>query len=567
MSAVVSRRVVIGGATAGLGLAAWPALAALEPWPARLVVRSGSARDYGPAIAAIRRYAQAELAAIGLPGMTMAIADDEGFAATLSLGWADVAARVPVRPDHLFEIGSISKSLVALTLWGMAEAGRLDLSAPLARYLPDLPLPAEPIAVQQVLNHVAGLPNGAPPFPRVPGGRLWTGAKPGSRFHYSNTGYELLGYLIAAIAGRPHPAAIEANTLAPIGMAGARAAIRDRDRARYATGYIPLLGEGTVSGAALVEGEWGEVDMAAGAIVASAEQMVPYLRYVLALGQGRGGPILPDAAAGRLLATADDAPELGKGVRYASGFELVEVGGRPALHHTGGMLLFSSAFHADPAAGVACFASVNGRLAGYRPKLTTAWAIQLLRAAKAGRPLPVPPPPDFATVDKPDRHVGKWIAAGGETMEIRRDAGGLALVADGATGRLEGDGDTLVTDHAVRFSHLLQFEGKERFDRLWWGETSYGRDAAPPALPPLPPALAPLAGTYAGATGWVGRTSILARGDRLVMEGAGPLTRQPAGHWTLPKDDGGLERIRFEDMLNGRPHRLSLSGSDLIRQS
>ena len=232
----MTRRALLGAATF---IAAAPAVAATEAYPGRVMLRAPGKRDYAAAIEAIRTCAQAELMATGLPGMIVSLVDDEGFEADLCVGWADLTSRTPVGPDHLFEIGSISKSLGALALWQLAAEGKIDLDAPVSRYLPLHCLPPEPITAQQLLNHVAGLPDGAPIPPNSPDGRLWTGAKPGTNFSYSNTGYELIGLLITQVAGRPHPEVIRERVQKPIGMLRATAHIHLEDRSRMATGYVP----------------------------------------------------------------------------------------------------------------------------------------------------------------------------------------------------------------------------------------------------------------------------------------------------------------------------------------
>jgi CubicO group peptidase (beta-lactamase class C family) len=147
--------------------AAAPALPASD-----FTVLSRGGRDYGPALAALRVYALEELTQLGLPGMTLCVTDLDGFTATLSLGWADRDARVPVNDSHRFQIGSISKSFIALTVLALADAGKIDLDAPAAAYLPEAPWPATPITVAQLLSHSGGLPDGAPIFPRTTDGRL-----------------------------------------------------------------------------------------------------------------------------------------------------------------------------------------------------------------------------------------------------------------------------------------------------------------------------------------------------------------------------------------------------------
>ncbi|HEY2179296.1 MAG TPA: serine hydrolase, partial [Caulobacteraceae bacterium] len=88
-----------------------PSLAAGAAASGFVILSPGrSAHDYGAALAALADYARSELAAQGLPGMTLSVTDAGGFTAVLALGFADVARREPMRPDHLFQIGSISKS-------------------------------------------------------------------------------------------------------------------------------------------------------------------------------------------------------------------------------------------------------------------------------------------------------------------------------------------------------------------------------------------------------------------------------------------------------------------------
>jgi CubicO group peptidase (beta-lactamase class C family) len=504
--------------------------------------------------------------------MTMSLVADDGFAATICLGWADLTAHTPVRPDHLFEIGSISKSLVALTLWNMADAGLIDLNAPVSRYLPATLLPPEPITTLQILNHVAGLPNGAPPVPHVAGERLWIGATPGSKFYYSNTGYQLLGLLISALAKRPHATEIMTRALRPIGMTDAAAVITSADRARLAQGYsvqrddlMPL------TGTTLAEGFWNEMDMAAGSVIATPDDMAAYLRFVIALGRGRGAPLLRDESAKALIAAQVDADEFGPKARYASGFATVVVEERPLLHHTGGMMQFASSFHVDSAEGVGAFASVNGIYPDYRPRAVTAFAARALRAARAGKPLPdAPNPMAFRTVSAPDRFVGRWVAADGHTIELARSGNGLAMVDGARRGRIEAAGGTKLMSNLPGWdAGPLEFsapgKGKDApLDRLWYRDLALARVTAPAAVS-TPDRLAALAGKYRTNDAWVGPIDIVARGDRLEMLGYGPLIEDARGFWRLEEDAGGLERLRFDQMVGGKAQRLSFSGHDLWR--
>jgi len=562
---ILTRRQWIAGAAGALAGARAAAAVPPPPLP-RVLIRRSEGRDRRAALDLIRDHAAAELAATGLPGMTLALVDADGFAATINLGWADVAERVPVGDAHLFEIGSISKSLVGLWLHAAAAKGRIDLATPIARLLPDVPVPPEPITLQQLLNHVGGTAADAPLFPRVPGGRLWTGFRPGERFSYSNIGYDLLGLVIDRVAGRPHAAALDADVLAPLGMAGATAHIRTADRARFATGYVQLLSDrAALTGTALREGPWTEEDIAAGAVAATAPAMLGYLSYLVDLGRGRGGRLMPDAAARAMLAAEVAADEFGRGARYASGLATQVAGRRRLLHHTGGMLMFSSSFHVDAAAGVGCFASVNGRLDEYRPKGVTRYAVDVLRAVGEGRRLPAAPDPRaFRRIASPNRFAGRWVAATGEVLTIAREGDTLALVAADGRARLEAVGsEALATDHPRLSRHLLELDTERGSPRLWWGGTPFGRRA--PTPPVVPPRRAAREGSYVARDPWGVSMSVFARGERLHADGFGELVERPGGFWSTREDAGGVDRAWFEAPIAGRPSRLCYDGYDAFR--
>jgi CubicO group peptidase (beta-lactamase class C family) len=570
----ITRRGWIGAtaAFAGASLAAGAARAAplaSDDLPAGpFITRApGGGRAYGPALEALRAYARAELAAYGLPGMTLCVTDDDGFTAVVALGWADRERRVPVDPGHYFQIGSISKSFIALTVLALADQGRIDLDAPLARYLPDAALPSEPITPAQLLSHTAGLPDGAPFFPRVPDGRLWCGFPPGSHFSYSNTGFGLLGRLIERITGAPHQAAVAMMVRDKLGLAGIAGVISQARRGDFAVGYWPAdrVAAAVLPGAPQEVAYWTPEDNPAGSIGATSDQMAIYLRALLRLGRGEGPPVLSDAMARRFTTPVIAADEFGPGARYACGVAVVPVDTAPCLHHTGGMMSFSSSFHADPAAGVACFASVNARNEGYRPRLTTAYAVRLMRAVRVGAPLPAPPDPLGPYLFKDAQAFeGRFVSEAADFMLVA-DSRGLAVRAAEKTFRAVPQGpDRLVTDHPKFARYGLDAVRENgRLTGFWWGEALFGRDALRQTPTPAE-RLRPLAGDYLDRDPWVGGASVLVRGEALFADGVGRLVER-GGYWTAEKDPGGVERLRFDGILNGQAQRLNVSGDDLSR--
>ena len=97
----------------------------------------------------------------------------------------------------------------------------------------------------------------------------------------------------------------------------------------------------------------------------------------------------------------------------------------------------------------------------------------------------------------------------------------------------------------------------------WWGETLFGRDAPRAAPAPAEP-LRTVAGVYLNRDPWVGGATLLVRGSDLVADGLGRLIDR-GGWWSAEKDPGGVERVRFDGLLNGRTQRATVSGDDLLR--
>ena len=140
-------------------------------------------------------------------------------------GWA--AARTP-GPDSVFQAASLSKPLFAHAVLQLAMQGRLDLDAPVMRYLPDgyrhrfSPLEAEPseqvtdqrlhaITVRMLLNHTSGLPNWS-------SGPLRFDGAPGAKWDYSGEGYVLLQRVVEAVTGQALDRFMASEVFQPLGM-------------------------------------------------------------------------------------------------------------------------------------------------------------------------------------------------------------------------------------------------------------------------------------------------------------------------------------------------------------
>lgn len=547
-----------------LGAAGAAFLAA--PMPLR--AQPGAA-SLDPVAGRVRAFAEAVLARNGFPGMSIALVGPGGWSAAFAVGLADLDSRAPATAGHLFQIGSITKSLTAMAVFALAGRGRLDLDATVRDLLPDVPLPREPIALRHLLEHSSGLPNSLEPTPflDVPGGSLWTGFPPGSRYSYCNLGYTLLGLVVERAASMPFAAALQRLVLTPLGMTGARPVIRTADRAGYAVGHARLRDDiPWLPGAPLTEARWLDMQSAAGSVGAAAGDMVRYIEALVALGRGRGAPLFSDALAERYR-TPTIASDHGLGARYGNGLVTLRLGGRPVFRHTGGMIGFSSAVTVDAEAGIGAYASVNvGGAGGYRPIEVSEYALALLRAAADGTTAPPQPEPQAGRpIPEPLALAGQWVGPEGQTLSIHGGDHHYSVTSGGVERPLVLAGaGALATDHPALAPYLLVLEdGPEPLLRI--GDALYGRGAAPPPQA-ADPRLVALAGRYYSAAGWAGRLNIFAFRDRLYL-GPDRLVEAQDGSWRFRNAEGAAERLWFRDVLGGRPQTLNLSGTRFSRQT
>jgi CubicO group peptidase (beta-lactamase class C family) len=514
------------------------------------------------ALDAIRVYGEAHRRHFTLPGMTLGVTAPNGFETVLNFGVADLQGPRAIRSDTLFQIGSISKSMTATLIHQFAAQGRLKLTDRLSALLPEIPLPAgNPIQLQHVLDHIAGLPSDAPTFPA---GGLWTAYAPGAHWHYSNTGYEILGKVAEHVGRKPLGQLIEERVLVPLGMKRSRGAIVAADRALYAQGYEAA--NNTVPyahGMALAPAPWVDVTFGAGSVASTADDMNRFLRSLANAAQGRGGLGLSPQQGTEF--THHFVPSDTPGMSYGNGLMQVTNGPRTYLHHTGGMLSFTSAFHVDIASGVGAFASSTlSAFSDYRPRLLTRFAVDALTDALAGRPIPAPPPLE-APLANAATYVGRYAGPGGVITIASGDP--LTLVANGESAALQPwGGEVFHTTHSQFRDYVLMFERRQgRVTGVNWGPQTFVRDGEAAAVARSDPALARLAGRYVNDNPWYGTFHIVERGGRLWLGTDTPLVPMAGNLWRVGEDSWTPERAAFADYIDGRPQTLIVSGEKYLR--
>ena len=168
---------------------------------------------------------------LGIPGVAVGVWAD-GQEIYACHGMTSIDNPLPVDRDTLYELGSVTKTYTATALMRLVAAGRVDLDAPVRRYVPDLVLADEQataeVTVLNLLNHTSGL-DWAVLVDTGEGDDALAGyvakmaelkliAPPGTRASYSQAGYNLAGRVIEKVTGLTYERAVASLLFEPLGL-------------------------------------------------------------------------------------------------------------------------------------------------------------------------------------------------------------------------------------------------------------------------------------------------------------------------------------------------------------
>lgn len=365
-------------------------------------------------------------------GATVAVVRGNDTLLLRGVGERDRERKLPATPGTVYRIGSITKQFTSAAIMQLVDSGRLALTDPLTKYLPQYPQWSE-VTVRHLLNHTSGIPSytTSEAF-RSRGADAMTPAQivatvegdtadfaPGTQFRYNNTGYALLGMILERVTGRPYAAYMGERFFTPLGMRSAVYCPSGPAGDTHAAGYDARDG-------AIVPTRFLHMSQpyAAGALCMSVPD---YLRWQAALTTGR---VVRPATLARM-ATPDT---LRTGAKTSYGFGLVSglAGGHRMIWHNGGVNGFTTqgVWFPDDSLRVAVFANAVGA----NPERLAA----NLAAAVLGLPLVAPPKPLVAVplaADSAPRYAGTYELTRPDgrplVLHVITEGAGLVAQAEG----------------------------------------------------------------------------------------------------------------------------------------
>ncbi|HZP53273.1 serine hydrolase domain-containing protein [Actinocrinis sp.] len=314
-----------------------------------------AAANYGDVAGILRRLTTTD----GAPGALAEISDGRGRTTVLTSGVADVATGAPMAADSRFRIGSMTKMFVATVVLQLVAEHRVELDAPIERYLPGMVRgngdDGRNITVRQLLQHTSGLPDYmdyvseqsviSDPLTHYSPQRLLSLAlahpalfAPGTGWSYSNTNYVLAGLLIKAVTGHPYGEEIKRRIIEPLRL---HDTFVPADQSEIPGTHPHGYAEPPASAPVDVSEFNPSVAYASGAMISSGTDMN---RFLSALLHGR---LLPPAELRAMQTTTPTGD--GSGSRYGLGLESVPLPcGGQFWGHDGGILGFETMSGATP---------------------------------------------------------------------------------------------------------------------------------------------------------------------------------------------------------------------------
>jgi CubicO group peptidase (beta-lactamase class C family) len=338
-----------------------------------------------------------------VPGVALALIKDGHIVLEKGYGFRDLEARVPVTIGTLFNIGSISKSFTALGIAQLVDQEKVDLDAPVIRYVPDFrlsdPRVTRTVTLRQLLSHASGLPADEEWPRQVPATRpeiirefatMPITARPGTRFQYCSRCVVLAAYILECVTDQSWETYTRVHIFAPLGMSIASFAPSALEQATDAARpySYDALGQ--------IRVPWSRLDYLgpldpAGGIDASVSDMARYALFQLGDGTICGRRVISARMLAELHRPQTRVPAAWTSVplqdiQYALGWFTAEYRGEHIVFHNGANPGFRASIVLVPAIKAAVVVLTNGDSIAFINAATLRLVEQLLGTVPRQRP-------------------------------------------------------------------------------------------------------------------------------------------------------------------------------------
>ncbi|HXG71093.1 MAG TPA: serine hydrolase [Gemmatimonadaceae bacterium] len=463
---------------------------------------SYAALDYSAAVSVLERFIEHEMADKELAALSIALVDDQRLVWTRGFGFADPEGKVPASTDTIYRVGSVSKLFTDIALMQLVEQGKVDLDAPVTRYLPDFhprnPFD-KPVTLRQLMTHRSGLvrepPTGNYFDPTEPSladtiGSLNRTAlvyPPETHIKYSNAALSTVGYVIERVNGEPFAKSVQRTVLEPLGMHQSSFEATPEVRKNLAKAFM-----WTIDGRVFAAPTFAMGIDPSGALYTTVTDLAHFWSAIFAGGRGTNGQILRESTLAQMFVPQYDKPDVKRG--YGLGFGLGDLDGRRTIGHGGAVYGFATTFRGLPAEKLGVVVVTTKDAANAVTGRVAQAALNAMLAVRDDKPIPQPEITSPVAPDLARRIAGRY-RSGRDGFELNVSGDQLEMLdaKGGAPLRLRSLGDALVADDRLGYGpKLLLRDGAITIDKKTF------KRVAMPRPPPAPERWRGLIGEY----GW-----------------------------------------------------------------
>jgi CubicO group peptidase (beta-lactamase class C family)/D-alanyl-D-alanine dipeptidase len=431
---------------------------------------AGGRAGYGPVIEMLERFIEREMVDKQLPALSIALVDDRQTVWAKGFGFADPKDKTPATADTVYRVGSVSKLFTDIAIMQLVEQGKLDLDAPVSRYLPEFsprnPF-GKPVTLRQLMSHRSGLaresPVGSyfdptqPSLARTVASLNKTSLvyEPETRGKYSNAAIATVGFVLERTQGQPFAKYLKRAVLDPLGLAHSSFEPSPEVNGKLAKAFMWTL-DGRVFDAPTFQLGISP----AGSMYTTVTDLARFMSALFAGGEGANGRILNPATLEQMWTPQYAAR--GQKAGFGIGFHVAEVDGHRQVGHGGAIYGFATSLEAMPEdkLGVVVVTTkdsanaVTNRIAGIALK-----AMLAAREGKAVAPPEINPPIDPALV----RRISGRYVKGDKGIDLIESGGKLSALGTGGGEpvRLRAAGDALIADDLLGYGATMTVRGDE----------------------------------------------------------------------------------------------------------
>lgn len=459
-------------------------------------------QDYAAVAAMLERFIKREMKDKDLPAFSIALVDDQKIVWSTGFGYADKKAGIPATAETVYRVGSVSKLFTDIAVMQLVEKGKLDLDAPVTRYLPKF-RPQNPfgktITLRQLMSHRSGLVR-EPPVgnyfdPTEPSlaatidslNKTKLVYAPGSRTKYSNAAIAAVGYVLEKTQSEPFAKYLKRSVLDPLGLAAS-----SFEPVPQVTQRLAKAEMWTIDGRDFPAPTFQLGIGPAGSMYTTVNDMGRFMSALFASGRGVNGEMLKPSTIDQMW--TPQFAKAGQTTGFGIGFNISEMDGHRKIGHGGAIYGFATQLSVlpDDKLGVIAVTTkdaangVTGRVADI--------ALRAMLDVRHGKPITEPDATIPVGPEQIRALAGRYTNRE-KGYDLFKTAGKLSLlnIDGGIPVELRSNGNGLIVDSKLGYGRRI----KPSQDSIRIEDTVYGRTPAS-MPPPVPEKWKGLVGEY----GW-----------------------------------------------------------------